>query len=140
MWPPSTARRRSTPGSGMSKSTAPYSTVAPSRRSASTRGGEVVGQRGEAVDRRGDDGHVAVDRELRRRGRLVRIVDPGHRGELAAARPRVQALRVAALALLERGRDMDLDERDAGVVVHLARERTRAGVRAHERDEREGAA
>ena len=47
-------------------------------------------------------------------GRLVAIRDAGERRDLAAARASVQALRVAALALLQRRVDEDLDERQVG--------------------------
>src|SRR5215211_5439674 len=59
--------------------------------------------------------HAALAGELdvRRGGRLVRTVDAGEALELARPGLGVQALRVAPLALLERRRHPDLEERQA---------------------------
>ena len=56
---------------------------------------------------------------------LVGIGDAGELGDLAGVGLRVEALRIAARALLERGRDVDLDER--GVLLD---QRARACCRA----------
>ena len=65
--------------------------------------------------------------ELGRLGRLVDVADAGQPGQLAGARARVEALRVAPLALGERRRDPDLEERHAGA---------RRGSRARRRGRR----
>ena len=54
---------------------------------------------------------LGLEPELGARRLLVGIVDPGEVEDLAGVRLRVQTLRVAALALGERRRDVDLDER-----------------------------
>lgn len=61
-----------------------------------------------------------VQDDVGTRWRLVRIVDPGHSGNLAASRSRIQAFNVAAFALLDRGSDIDQNERVAtDLLPHL---------------------
>src|SRR4051794_37935589 len=75
-------------------------------------------QRERRVDRRFDV--TRPHPELRVLRRFVGVVDAGHAGDLAGARPRVEALRVAALALLQRGVDEDLEELQADGLVDVA--------------------
>ena len=63
---------------------------------------------------------LGVDHELRRRRRLVGVVDSGEALDLAGERLRVEALDVASRALLDRRRDVHLDERPA-LLDHRAR-------------------
>ena len=79
------------------------------------------------------DAHVHRDLDLGGLRRLVGIVDPGHVRELAAAGAGVEALRVAALALLQRRRDPDLEERQAGVGVQVADHVAARAVGRHQR-------
>jgi hypothetical protein len=51
-----------------------------------------------------------VDRQLRTDWRLVRIIDAGKAGDFTASGPGVKALDVAPLALVERSRNVNLDE------------------------------
>src|SRR5690606_9373500 len=59
-------------------------------------------------------GRSRVEHQVRRERRLPRVVDAGEPGELAGTGLRVEPLRVAPLALVEGGRDVDLEERHAG--------------------------
>ena len=72
-------------------------------------------------------------------GRLVDVADAREAGQVAGARARVEALGVAPLALGERRRDPDLDERDAGGLVDRARGGAVGRVGRDERDERDDA-
>ncbi len=54
---------------------------------------------------------LGLEPQLRRLRLLVRVGDAGELGDLAAERLLVEALHVAARALLDRGRDVHLDER-----------------------------
>src|SRR3954454_21696256 len=76
--------------------------------------------------------------ELRRVRRLVRVVDARHALDLAAPRLRVEPLRVALLAQLERRVDEDLDERQPRALVDLARESAVRPVRTDERNQHDG--
>ena len=79
-----------------------------------------------------------VEPELGARRLLVGIGDAGELGDLAGVRLRVEALRVAALALLERGRDVDLDERRV-LLGQRARLLPRLLVRRDRGDDDDGA-
>jgi hypothetical protein len=74
--------------------------------------------------------------ELGPRRGLVGIVDAGQPGQLAGAGARVKALRVAALALLERRVHVHLDEAQAVGLVPLADPPAIGGVGRHERGQR----
>src|SRR5829696_10092902 len=79
----------------------------------------------------------ATDPDLRVLRHLVRRAHAGEVEQLAGARPRVEALRVALLADLDRGVDVDLDERQPGRRVQVARERAvvvRGGDERRDRD------
>ena len=67
-------------------------------------------------------------------GRLVRVADAGELLDLAGERLGVEALHVAAGALLEGGRHVHLDEA-ADVVDHLAHQFAGLGVRADRSDD-----
>ena len=74
---------------------------------------------------------AGVERHLGGVGRLVGVAHAGELRDLAGERLLVEALRVAADALLERRRDVDLDE----VADGLARRLARRLVRRDGRDE-----
>src|SRR5436190_15857604 len=79
----------------------------------------LVQQRKQSVH--GDGGVARMQDEVRGERRLVGVVDAGHALDLAGAGLRVQALGVAALALLERRVDEHLDEVQPGGLVGGAR-------------------
>ncbi len=73
-----------------------------------------------------------------RRRLLIRVVHPGEAGDLALERLLVQALHVAARALVDRRLDVDLDER-AELLDHLAGFVARLDVRRDRRGDDRGA-
>ena len=81
---------------------------------------------------------LRVDDDLGVLRRLVRVVDAREALDLAGERLRVEAVHVAARALVERGPDVDLDER-AVLLDQRACVAARLGVRRDRRDD-DGAA
>jgi hypothetical protein len=78
---------------------------------------------------------VRSHHDLRRRGRLVRIIDAGEALDLAGARLGVEALRVAGLRDGERRIDMHLEERDASLRMARADAIAIGAVRADHADD-----
>ena len=81
---------------------------------------------------------LGVEHELGARGRLVRVADAGELLDLAGERLRVEALGVAARALVDRGVDEDLDERRV-LLGHLPGLLPRLLVGRDRRDDHRGA-
>ena len=77
-------------------------------------------------------GRLGVDDDLGTHGLLVRVVDAGEALDLAGEGLRVEPVHVAACALLDRGLDVDLDER-AELLDHRARLVAGLDVRARSR-------
>ena len=75
---------------------------------------------------------LGVDDDLRVLGLLIGVVDAGEALDLAGERLLVEAVHVAARALLEGGADVDLDER-AVLLDQLARLSPRLLVRRDRR-------
>src|SRR6478609_4609894 len=116
----------------------------------STRSGSVIGapqvevaglvERDQDVAERVLDGAAGgVDAHGRVDGLLVGRGDAGELGDLAGPRLGVEALAVAALALLERGGDVDEEERAPGVLDHLLHLLAGLGERRDRRADRDPA-
>jgi hypothetical protein len=93
---------------------------APAVSSGSERAGELEDDLGEFVEGLPDRLPVGADFEVGGERRLVGRVDAGEQRDLAGARPLVELLGIAALALGERGVDEDLGEGDAALPARSA--------------------